>query len=236
MSKDEILKRERLCFDFLNSLNDLKYVLVGGYAVSSFNLPRFSVDLDIVIPETEMVSIKTLLESKGFSKTEQLSGFDNVYSGRFERYSVLTALPVSVDLLVNSIRSRQTNFSYSFDYLFNNSELREVRGLGQTIKSQNIVADREMLLALKINSMRTTDQRDIIVLCYDLPDVEKVFKHIKNCNREIILSHLSEISKTLTNPKNKDSIKGVFSIDDKTLNQLFNNCKKTVDRLTDMLK
>src|SRR3989338_8698966 len=154
MSRDALLNREKLCFDVLNSLGSANYVLVGGYAVSSFDFPRLSVDLDLVIQESEINTIKHILESRGFSKTEELSGFDQVYSGKFERYKISSQLPVAVDLLINAIKSRQTNFSYSFDYLMKNSEVREVRGWAQGLKSLNRIVDKELLLALKINSMR----------------------------------------------------------------------------------
>src|SRR3989338_8478422 len=159
MSREDILNRERKCFEVLNSLGSIKYVLVGGYAVSSFDFPRLSVDLDIVVPASEISIIKALLVKMGFSKTEERSGFDKVYSGRFERYNISAELPAAVDLLVNSITSRQTGFSYSFDYLLRNSEIREIRGWNQSLKSRNRVADREMLLALKINSMSMADKR-----------------------------------------------------------------------------
>ena len=235
MSRDEILNREKTCFEILNSLGNIKYVLVGGYAVSSFDFPRLSVDLDIVIPESEISIIKNILEKIGFSKTEELSGFDRVYSGRFERYKISAELPIAIDLLINSITSRQTKFSYSFDYLLKNSEIREIRGWGQTLKSKNKVADREMLLALKINSMRTSDKRDIIALCYFLPNIDKLFRHLKNCNKEIILFHVNSLLTMLESDDYKDSTKGVFTISDKSLQHMVNNCKFVLERLSEML-
>lgn len=231
MSRDALLNREKLCFDVLNSLGSANYVLVGGYAVSSFDFPRLSVDLDLVIQESEINTIKHILESRGFSKTEELSGFDQVYSGKFERYKISSQLPVAVDLLINAIKSRQTNFSYSFDYLMKNSEVREVRGWAQGLKSLNRIVDKELLLALKINSMRISDKRDVIALCYSLPNTEKVFNHIKNCNKEIILANLNSLLEMLTNEKYKDSIKGVFSIPDKILERTINNCKNVLESL-----
>lgn len=234
MSREEILKREKICFDILNSLGAIKYVLVGGYAVSSFEFPRFSVDLDIVLVEEETEKLKIVLGAKGFFKTEELTGFDNTYSGRFERYKI-PGLPVAVDLLINSITSRQTGHSYSFDYLSKHSEIREIMGWGQDIKSMNKVPNREMLLALKINSARISDIRDIIALCYQPPDATKIFNHLKNCKKEIILSHLTRIQEFVTDVKNRDSIKGVFSLPDKPLEQMLKTCRTVLVELSDMI-
>lgn len=44
----KIKERENICFDLLRKLPQ-KLVLIGGYAASSFDFPRFSVDLDLVI-------------------------------------------------------------------------------------------------------------------------------------------------------------------------------------------
>ena len=44
--------REKDCFDFLNQIpKERKYVVIGGYAVTSFGFSRFSVDIDITLPE-----------------------------------------------------------------------------------------------------------------------------------------------------------------------------------------
>jgi len=78
-------KREKECFDFLNRIPKQKrYAIIGGYAVTSFGFPRFSVDLDITIPENELRFFKQLLSENDFilkTTKEDLS-----YSGRFERY------------------------------------------------------------------------------------------------------------------------------------------------------
>ena len=55
--------REKECFDFLKFLKkEMDYVVIGGYAVSSFGFPRFSVDLDIVIPEDEVSFFQKLIK------------------------------------------------------------------------------------------------------------------------------------------------------------------------------
>ena len=61
-------KREKECFNFLNQIPKQKrYVLIGGYAVTSFGFPRFSVDLDITLPEDEITFFKKLLSENDFN-------------------------------------------------------------------------------------------------------------------------------------------------------------------------
>lgn len=227
--REKLLARERECFDFLNAIPDkTKYVLIGGYAVSSFGFPRFSVDLDIVIPEAELKTFEKLLKERGFTLTTERKDLDQTYSGEFKSYAKKTELPVSVDLLVNSVKSRQTDASYSFKHLLENSETMTVSGWSPESKATVRVADREMLIALKINSMRLTDKRDVIILCYEKPDIAKISAHLERCPQEIIRKHLEELLAVIEDVKYVDSIKGEFSVSDAVFKKVTANAKRAV--------
>ena len=112
--------REKECFTFLKLIpKDKKYVIIGGYAVSSFGFPRFSVDLDITIPENELSFFKKLISDSGYEF--KIWKEDLAYSGKFERYKKDL---VSIDLLINGVQSRQTGYNYPFQYIFKNSQIR----------------------------------------------------------------------------------------------------------------
>ncbi|MFQ5887698.1 MAG: hypothetical protein ACE5HY_03280 [Candidatus Hydrothermarchaeales archaeon] len=231
--KEEIRKREEKCFDFLKAIPiNRRYVLVGGYAVSSFHFPRLSVDLDIAIPEEELKFFEDLLKKQDFVLTDKKSNFDRTYRGRFEKYRKNGKLPVSVDLLIGSIHARQTNYAYSFDYVFRNSVTREIRGWHPRIRVKARVADKEMLIGLKINSMRSADKRDIIMLCYEKPDADKIIKHLKDCPKETILQHIKELKNILIDPKHSDGIKGVFTISDPVLKRAKTNCLNVLENIS----
>jgi hypothetical protein len=229
--RGEIIERERECFDFLKSIPlKRKFVVVEGYAVSSFRFPRFSVDLDIVIPEEELKFFRALIKKQGFVLIDEKSDFDLTYGGRFEKYR-RGEPPISVDLLINSVQARQTNYSYSFEYIFKNSELREIRGWHADLKLETMVADREMLIALKVNSMRAADKRDILMLCYEKPDIGRIVKHLQECPREIIHKHVEGLMRLLEDPKQVDSIKGVFSISTAVMEKARKNCLEVLNVL-----
>lgn len=46
---DLFSKREKEIFESLKVLKDKRFVVIGGYAVNAYTLPRFSVDCDIVV-------------------------------------------------------------------------------------------------------------------------------------------------------------------------------------------
>lgn len=91
--------------------------------------------------------------------------------------------------------------AYSFDYVWKNSEIRRITGFGIRDWIDGRVADREMLVALKVNSMRMADQRDIIALCSGDVDTAKTVTHLRRAPREKILFHIQRLMDFLENTK-----------------------------------
>jgi hypothetical protein len=224
----KIEERERACLEVIRKLPE-RYVLVGGYAVSAFEFPRFSVDLDVVIRAADLEEFSGILKNDGFSLAKEAEEFARVYSGKFVRLQrMVEFLPVSVDLLVNMVQCRQTDAAYSFDYIWKHSETRVVTGFGVRASVQARVADREMLIALKINSMRMADQRDIIALCGGKVDTSKVADHLKRAPCGKIREHVGRLLSYLHNPKSRDSLKGVFVLSGSVLEGLLKRTQKTL--------
>jgi len=223
--------REKECFTFLNLIPEKnKYVIIEGYAVTSYGFPRFSVDLDITIPENELLFFKKLISDNGYVFTTGKE--DLTYFGKFERYEKDL---VSIDLLINGVQSRQTGYLYPFQYIFKNSQIRETSGWDPTNKVKVRIAQKEILISLKIHSMRTTDARDIIMLCYNKPNIQSIIYHLKNSPKEKIIKNINELLASLNDTNLKDSLKGVFSIDDKLFNKSIDNCKQTMTGVKNQL-
>lgn len=86
-----------------------------------------------------------------------------------------------------------------------------------------------MLIALKIHSMRMADKRDIIMLCYKKPSIQSISNHLKNCPKQKIIVQINELLESLNDGNLKDSIKGVFSIDDKIYKKTIKNCLQIIN-------
>lgn len=232
----DIEARERACLELLQKLPIDDYVLIGGYATSSFDFPRFSVDLDIVIDKKkEKLFVKIILESRFALIETNVEPVRDIYGGRFLRFEK-EYVKANVDLLINSVISRQTGSSYSFGYLLKHSEIREVVGFSGNLKVRARVTNREMLIALKANSMRLADKRDIIALCNGEINIDILMKHLKRCPREIILKHIEDLLKTLGNDRYKDSIKGVFRFSDSVYEKITERARKVFGHIRDSLK
>lgn len=224
----KIEERERVCLELLRKLPKDRFILIGGYATSSYDLPRFSVDLDIVIRKRDLETFRKIAEAGGYKEVEA-GDLEDIYGSSFVRYEKrINDLPVSLDLFIRSVYSRQSGASYSFEYLAKVSQERSVSGFSSAVAVRCKVPNPEMLIALKANSMRLADQRDIIALCNQDIDAAQVARHLKRCAKDIILENLTRFESLLSDEKQKDSIKGVFGLSDKVYDRITRRAAKVI--------
>src|SRR3989338_1251867 len=155
---EAFLKRENLILTTLQKFIDeqLEFIIVGGYAVSSYK-HRFSIDADIIIQDKDKQKFESILHDNGFVKTIRKE-LEHVYAPEFIRYETQNKLPVSFDLLINGIGSRTTNASFSFEHIQKYSQKRKIIGIEKEITCT--VPEKEVLIALKFHSGRLTDFRE----------------------------------------------------------------------------
>jgi hypothetical protein len=225
---EQLQLREKEIFETLKKIKKNKFVVIGGYAVNAYTLPRFSVDCDIVIKDrTELEKIEKSLLELGYTKEKNHS--DEIpYGGNFERYGKELGqnFKVSMDILIREVFDRQTKVKFSADWVFDNSTLRNLRG--KTISEQlNLrIANPDALFAMKLISCRQTDIRDIFFLISHTKDKENIKKEISA--RYDLKDRLSKALNKINSKQFKDELQGVFGmIDDK----LFDRNKKLISKL-----
>ena len=203
--ENEILKTIRAFADA-----GLDFVVVGGYAVSGLGMHRFSVDLDVVIDEEDLDAFTKILEERGFERSVERAGFDEVYGGRFVSHAKrIDGLPVTADLMVGSLVCRATRASWSYEYIKRHSIVAEVAGIELSARCR--VPEKELLIALKIHYGRRADLRDVVVLM-EKTDIEKVIKHLRRGDLENLRIQMNRMLEMLGDPRLADSLKGVFTI------------------------
>ncbi len=202
----KFIGRENEIFDILERLllENLEFIIVGGYAVSSYK-HRFSVDADIVVREKDLVNFEDVLKENGLKKQQSMILTD-MYSSKFIRYEKKDP-SISIDLMINGLVSRTTDASFSFDLIFNDSQKRKIIGIEKEIEAK--IPSKELLIAMKLHSGRLTDIRDIAALAKDT-NLEKIKKLILRGNLEIVRKHLKELKETIKDKNFIDSFKGVF--------------------------
>src|SRR5439155_16632457 len=144
------LEQERAGFALLRRFREAEAVLVGGYAVSAYGPPRFSLDLDFVVPAAALPGIRGLLQSADHARIRNWEGAA-AFAGRAERWSRgEEAIPLSVDLLIGGISDRVSGASHPYESVRRGARRLIVRGLEPSSEARALVAPLAVLGALKL--------------------------------------------------------------------------------------
>ena len=204
-SKIGLLEREKEVLRLIELFkeNNLKFIVIGGYAISTYK-KRFSVDLDVVIKESDLVKFKELLLKQGFSISYEKE-IALLYGENFKRFrKKMNNLPVDVDLLINGLVSRTTDATWSFDNIDKNSQKRKLDNL------ELLTPNKELLISMKMHSGRLSDVRDIVAL---MPcDKDKLKEFLLRWNLDNLKTSIKKQSLFIEKPQFDDSFKGIFGI------------------------
>ncbi len=217
--------REKEIFSILKEIRNQKFVLIGGYAVNAYTLPRFSVDCDIVVEgEKNVESITRILISQGYEKKEADKTASGYY-GAFFRYEKELAqhFKVSMDILMNAVLDRQTNAAFAASWVIENSSPYLLRGktIFEEVTLQIITIDA--LIAMKCVSCRSTDIRDIFMLIVHAKNTQWIRDEVEK--RTAFKDKASKIVEKVSSSTFKNNLQGVYgSIDEK----IFEKHKKLI--------
>ncbi len=204
----KMINRENKIFDKLIELKkeNFEFVLIGGYAVSAFN-HRFSVDADIVIQNTDLEDYIEIMKKNGF-KEVQRKDLESIYDGKFVALKKDDEFPVNFDIMVGSLKCRQTGASWSYDFIFEKSNIKKIDGSERSVKVR--IPEKELLIAIKLHSGRLTDVRDIVALSTDIEE-DKIKKYTDKGRKRDLFNTLQSIEKIIGREGFENSFKGVFS-------------------------
>lgn len=223
-------ERERQILEILQEIPEKEFVLIGGYAINAYTLPRFSIDCDLVLKDNKAAErVVEFLIRKGFSM--EVKGTTSTYKGKFIKMKKEKEVKITFDLLIGEVLDRISGISTPAELIFKNSELKEITGRAIPIKVKVRVIDPELLFLMKSITGRKTDVRDVLMLA--ATELNK--KKVKKLNREIKVpkEKISEIKKKINEKQFKNSLDGVYGrIEEKT----FENAKKRLGRLLNELQ
>ena len=217
--------REKEIFETLKKLKNFNFVLIGGYAVTSYTLPRFSVDCDIVLKDREeLKNIEKELMGLGYKK-EDTDKTKLPYQGDFERFEkeLKTNFKVSFDILFGEVSDRQTGISFSADWVFKNSEVRDIKGKTTSEGLRLRVASPDALIVMKISSCRINDIRDVFMLIIHAKDKTWIKEEISK--KYNFNERFGKLKEKITSKQFKDGLQGVFGFVD---DNVFDKHKKAI--------
>ncbi len=220
---DPLQLREEEIFSTLKEILEYTFVLIGGYSVNAYTLPRFSVDCDIVVKDrTELNKIEKELKKSGYKKEKTSS--HRSYHGNFLRYEkeIQTNFSVSVDILFDKILDGQTNATFDADWVFENSKIKEVKGKTIQAKLKLRVINADSLIVMKMICARSSDIRDVFMLMPKAENVEWIKQEVTK--RYNFQDRFSKIKDKITSKQFKDDLQGVYGHID---NSLFEKHKKS---------
>jgi len=221
--------REKEIFEILKKIRRCKFVVIGGYAVNAYTLPRFSVDCDIVIKSNEELhKIEEILFDSGYQKMKSTSELP--YHGKFKRYEkeISQNFRVSMDILLEEVLDRQTNAKFSSDWVFENSKLRRLRGKTIAEELRLRIINPDALIVMKTISCRLTDIRDIFLLIGSVKDKVWIKKEVSE--RYELNNRLSKIRGEIMSKQFKDGLQGVFGFVDE---KMFDKNKRILIEMED---
>ena len=220
--------REKEIFETLKKIKNLKFCIIGGYAVNAYTFPRFYVDCDIVVKSREdLDEIENKLVELGYSESKETS--EAPYHGNFKRYikEISKDFAVSLDILIGEVLDRQTKATFSADWIFDNSKIRTLRGKTIAEELKLRIINLDALFVMKTISCRSTDIRDIFLLVVDIKDKKWVIEEI--CKRYNFEDRLKRVKDEITSKQFKDGLQGVFG---KIENKIFDKHKNLILSLT----
>ena len=209
MKKDLFSIREEEIFMTLKNLNARDFVIIGGYAVNAYALPRFSVDCDIVIKdENDLSRINRILIERGYKKDETTAKCH--YFGEFSRYEkkLENNFAVSIDILVHDVTDRMTQTSFTSYWIFENSSEKILKGKTITEELKLRIIEIDALLVMKIISCRPTDIRDVFMMMPNAENKNWIKSEIKQ--RYNFKDRISKIIMKISSAQFKDGLSGIY--------------------------
>lgn len=216
-------EREKFVFSILEELRDkAEFVVVGGYAINAYTLPRFSVDCDIVIKDRKtMLVIKKFLESKGFK--ERAKAALPAYKGEFLSLATKRPLTTAFDVLMGAVEDRNTGTLFPAELIFRHSSIRTIFGKGSPMRIDTRVADAEMLFVMKAITCRKPDIRDVFMLASTKLDRKKIAEISKEV--PVPQESIEKIVSKIESKGFKDALQGVYGM---LPQEQFEKTKKTL--------
>lgn len=220
--------REKEILETIKKLKGFDIVIIGGYAINVYTLPRFSVDCDIVVmtPE-EATKIEEQLLKIGYEKREE-GKIKTPYHGEFLRYekTIVENFRVSIDIMIGNILDRQTGASLTAQWVFENSSFKMLKGKTIQEEVHIRIPSPEALIVMKLLSCRINDRRDIFMILPQVKDFEKIKREVSE--KTNFLKQYTKLKYTITSAEFKNNLQGVFgSIPEK----IFNRNKELVLKL-----
>jgi len=207
---EKLQLRENEIFQTLKKIKDFKFVIIGGYAVNPYTIPRFSVDCDIVLVDyPDLGRIEKELKKNDYKK-EPINKLNLPYHGDFIRYekNIQQDINASFDILIKTVYDRETKVKFDAKWIFDNSSQTLLKGKTINEKLKTKIININALFVMKFISCRESDIRDLFMLAIKCENPKWIKEEIQK--RYDFYDRFNKIKDRINSKEFKDNLQGVY--------------------------
>ena len=170
---------------------ELGGVLIGGYAIAAYGKPRYSEDVDIVIPSAVLGKLEVFIYGQNFELENSSVPNPQNYEGKVIRYRTEE---MTLDVLVGYVRDREARVDIPEPWIsMDHRNLRLITLTGGT-RNKIPIASPEALWALKLQSGRDQDIIDLFSMFDVKIDGKRVIALFKGLKTNTLTDKLRKTS------------------------------------------
>lgn len=177
---------------------DLGGVIIGGYAIAAFGAPRYSTDIDIVVPLRAFDAIDQWLLAEKFTRGEIPEDIEQNYAGKGFRYK---HGDITIDILPGVVRDREAGVDIPETWISKDPLKTKLILIETSTKTEVPVSRLTAFWALKLQAGREKDLGDIFMtrnMAVDAKDIQQMFAKIR---KPTLDDKLRLVLKRLDDPK-----------------------------------
>jgi hypothetical protein len=192
-------QRERAALEVLDAWPwELGGVVIGGYAVCAYGPPRYSSDVDIVIPFGSATQIRAWLGNRGFQLEKHTTPNSQNYEGQVERFR---SEDVTLDLLAGAVRDRDAQVDIPANWVADRSRAVRLQTVSAGTRVPIPIARPEALWALKLQAGRDSGISDLFAIAEEPVDIDEVAREFRDLRSESLVRKLHSVRVKLDDSK-----------------------------------
>lgn len=195
-SRVDLAAREAQAIGFLETVpEELKPVLIGGYAVAAYGAPRFSVDVDLVLPAAAGPGAIAWFKSSG---VESRKTFSVQHGG--ETWSKLRIHRdlLSGDIYLGGLQARASLAQVGYDWLSRKPTMTRLVLTTTSTRRPVRVARAEAIWALKLLAGRPQDLTDLFAISAWPMDPSEVRSKLQSLLERRVHAQLERVGERLS--------------------------------------